>query len=674
MQKEDKPRLPINLDDLIRIDKNRKSEKIKIETTFGEYLEKFLSDDPKISQNSSARFQAIIDSTGFDSEGRSNLFREELYGIDLTISDVISHIRKGASRASSGKLLLLLTGPPGSGKSTIVNILICALEKYNIRPVFRIKGCPINEEPLHLLPRHLRSQVSNGLGVTIEGDLCPLCRHMLKTNFTDIIDGRENVRWQEVPVETFTFSEQDVRGISSFAPSDEKTSDITALTIRENINVTATKGYDDPRSFDIGGLIGRAQRGIFESRETCSNDPSVLAIFFSLCEEKQMMVPGATNFPHLSIDTFTIGHTNLNVFMKFSSNKDFEGLHNRFFIVECPYALTIKDEIKLYKKLIEKESDFIALQKKHIAPGALEIAALFAVLSRLTESKMGVNLLIKAKLYNGDMALHHIADNNKLTFDLRTLRQEGRSSPDISKREGMFGLSPRDILVALNTALSETKENEGCLTPISTIKALRNMFQHRTGIAPEMVEKYLGFLGIDSPASVIIELKELVLNPVNKAFLRAYEDLSSQIFDNYMEQIEIDAIQKMKYFRPDREMEMDVISGKPREADQKFLREVELHVPVADSEAISFRSDILQAKAIMKERFSYETYTPLRKAVEKKLLEENRALLKIVIKKDASKNELEKKRADDLYSELLNDGFCEVCAHEIIEKAGDFLV
>ena len=56
------------------------------------------------------------------------------------------------------------------------------------------------------------------------------------------------------------------------------------------------------------------------------------------------------------------------------------------------------------------------------------------------------------------------------------------------KREGMFGLSSRDVLSAINTAL--VKKNNGCLTPLTVIRALRDLFEHRMGYSPEEIKRF----------------------------------------------------------------------------------------------------------------------------------------------------------------------------------------
>lgn len=63
----------------------------------------------------------------------------------------------------------------------------------------------MREEPLHLLPRHLRKAFEKMLDVHIEGDLCPVCRFRLKKEF----DGR----YEDVPVITVDFSKRDCQSI-----------------------------------------------------------------------------------------------------------------------------------------------------------------------------------------------------------------------------------------------------------------------------------------------------------------------------------------------------------------------------------------------------------------------------------------------------------------------------
>ncbi|MDO8515624.1 MAG: hypothetical protein Q7S28_00035 [bacterium] len=646
------------------------------EITFGEYL-KLVEADPLLAQNSPSRLLEVIlgggteeislREQGFvgskDAPTRYKLFSNRLFGVDRSVYQVVKYFEAGANQLSTGKQLLLLVGPTASGKSTFANILKHALENYSQRPVYKIKGCPMFEEPLHLLPRYLRGELEKALNVRIKGDLCPPCRALLHDNYTDPKTGVVN--WKDVPVETFTFSIQGTRGIGSFEPSDEKSQDVTELVGRENISITSTKGYEHPLAYSLSGELEKANRGICEGRELIKADEKFLWVFISVAEEQEIKIQGSS-FPHLSVDTVVVGHTNLNEFKKFSSNQANEALHDRIYVVLMPYPLRIQDEVKVYDKLIKEESNFAHLANCHIAPGSLELAALFAILTRLTESKMGVDLLTKAKYYNGERALTEIDDSAKNPVDLRVLIEEGQSNHDISRREGMFGVSSRDVLAAINTEL--VKRADGCLTPLAVVKALREVFEHRMGYAPEEIERFKGILN----ETVMAEYKDFVVRKVSQAFLRTYSDLAKELFEKYVREAKFHRSQKRKFVRGADDIARDTMTGKVKEPDEKFLRSIEEQVPVNSSEAEIFRAEILEYMAT-NPNFSFETYPPLARAVEKKLLSDSRAILSLVLNPDKPKGEEEKKRTKDLFDGLENEGCCLTCAREMVEKASEFL-
>lgn len=669
----------LELDALIQEDTERKQKKVKTrsEITFREYLG-LLGEDPQIAQNASSRHLENIRAKGVEpipeheqwlgAKYDYKLFSETLYGVDHVTGKIVDYIEAGKNRGSLGKQILIMVGPPGTGKSTFASILVRTLEE-SVRPVYAIKGCPKHEEPLHLLPRYMREKVSEELGVRIEGDLCPICRAVLEEEYAG--EGGE-VRWWDVPVVPFTFSKQGARGISSFEPSDEKSSDVTALTGRENISITSKHGYGHPRAYELSGAIPKAERGICEGRELTSSDPEVLGVFFSVAEERELKITGSS-FPHISVDTLIIGHTNLTPYKTFAGNKKYEGLHQRFFVVLFPYPTRVKDELKVYKKLIERESDLTTLQKCHIAPGALELAATFAVLTRLVPPQKGVGLLTKAKIYNGDMLLTDLEDKDTRPRDIYELIEEGQAPDDIGKKEGMFGATPRDVLSALNTALVEEARGSKCLTPLTAIRALRDGWQNRMGYSPEQISGFLSLLSAEEEEGVIKEFRNWVLEMVSRAFLKSHQDLARELFEKYIREVEFYCRTHFKFFSDARKsIERDPVTGKPREPDLKFMKSVEQHIPWTEKEAETGRGELLQGKAVNKD-FSFETYTLLRKAVERKLLSDTKDSLTLVLSQDRIKGDEATKRVDDLFSSLKDNGCCEVCAKELVEKAREFL-
>lgn len=689
MSSEEKRPLELDVSGIIHEDKERKRSEIKKkrEIRFQDYLEEVIK-DPLIAQNAPSRLLEAILEHGTrpipleerwqtvdnkEIEIAYNLFSDQLFGLEKPVFQMVNYLKAGASRLSTGKQILLLVGPTASGKSTIANLIKKSLESYKKRPVFAIKGCPILEEPLHLLPSEKAREVGELLGIRINNDLCPVCRHMLKANFKDE-DGV--IRWWDVPVETFTFSIRATRGITSFEPSDEKSADVSELTGRENLGVTADpdRGYDDPQAYALNGELCRANRGVFEGRELIKADDKIMWTFISVCEEQELKVQGS-GFPHIHIDTVLIGHTNLTEYKKFSNKKENEALHDRIYTVPVPYPLRIQDEVAVYRKLIETESDFSRLGDCHIAPGALEMGAMFAILTRLKDDdSQDISLLTKMKLYNGEYALTEIEERDRMPIDVRALVEAGQSAPDISKREGMDGVSSRDVLAAINIAL--VREGNGCLTPLTVLRSLRNLFDHRMGYADEDVDRFRDLLTASEGDSVMVEYKAFVLKVVSKAFLGAYDDLARELFRKYMKEAEFWCSSNSKFFHGQMvDIERDEITGLPKEPDERFMRSIEQFVPLDESEAKTFRGEILQRKSSFEDPkdFNYDNYPPLAKAVEKKLLGDSKESLTLVLSEDEVRDTEAKKRSKDTVDALKAAGCCRHCAKEFMEKAAEFL-
>ena len=103
-----------------------------------------------------------------------------------------------------------------------------------------------------------------------------------------------------------------------------------------------------------------------------------------------------------------------------------EALRDRTVKVDIPYITKLDNEIKIYEKDYNAEK----VKGKHIAPHTIEMAAMWAVLTRLEEPKnAGLTLLQKLKLYNGKSLPGFTEDN------VKELRDE-------SLNEGMQGISP----------------------------------------------------------------------------------------------------------------------------------------------------------------------------------------------------------------------------------------
>ncbi len=691
----------LNFDDIVKKSKEAQQEKESV-MTLKEYLG-IVRNDPGIAHSSPARIWEMFEQSGrekitdldkeiLQADYRYNLICKELYGVERAVEEVAEYFKAGAKRASTAKQVLLLVGPPASGKSTFVRTLIKALENYNERPVYRIKGCPMNEDPLHALPRYLRKNnwdpvrasrlgveepIENELGIpAIQGDLCPHCRMSLFSEefgkYHDKETGRE--MWWNVEVEPFRFSTQTQDGIGSFEPSDEKTQDVGDLVGHENIGITNNPRYgrNHPNAFWLDGALQRGNRGITEGREFLKKgiDERLLWVFINVAEEQEIKVYGSS-FPHISVDTVVIGHCNLTGYKDFKANSAHEALHDRIYSVPFPYPLRVNDEIKVYEKLIQQESEF-DFGKIHIAPEVFRLAAIFAILTRLKESDMGVDKMIKLEAYNGELA--DLTDKDQQPVDLRQIINEGQLSDDMEEREGMFGVSSRDILAALNQALAKIDEETGCLTHLNAIKALKNVFRHRMGYEAEEIDSFMDSLTSSEGSSVMEKFEEIIMEEVSKAYLETYGDLIDDLFQKYIREAEYARKLKRKYVKSSGgSYKRDPVSGEVLEPDYKFLRSVEKFMQVSEKEADIFRGEILELKTA-RENFGPESYRPLRKAIEDKVLEDAKDNLHLVLSTDRAREDSEKKKGEQIYENLINQrGFCKVCAKEAIEKVTEIL-
>jgi serine protein kinase len=198
---------------------------------------------------------------------------------------------------------------------------------------------------------------------------------------------------QDVRVKRVVLSEQDRCGIGTFQPKDEKNQDSTELTGDINYRKIAEFGSDsDPRAFNFDGEFNVANRGIIEFIEVLKLD---VAFLYDLLGASQEHKVKPKKFAQTDIDEVILGHTNEPEYRRLQNNEFMEALRDRTVKIDIPYVTKLSDEIRIYEKDYNREK----VKGKHIAPHTIEMAAMWAVLTRLEEPKnAGLTLLQKLKL------------------------------------------------------------------------------------------------------------------------------------------------------------------------------------------------------------------------------------------------------------------------------------
>jgi serine protein kinase len=631
--------------ELIQKDRERRGS-LEWQGKFLEYLEKVKA-DPSIPQLAHARIYELVVTPGArdlssNDEPRVHrifgdepvkvyeFFSDEFFGVERTLSQLVRYFHSASMHGEESRQVLYLMGPVGAGKSSLIERLQRGLEQAD--PVYAIEGCPMAEEPLHLIPKHLRDEFEKMLGVHIEGDLCPVCRHRLKVEF----DGQ----YENVPVVRVPFSRHERRGIGVVPPVDPNNQDTSVLVGSVDISKLDRYSEGDPRALDLNGAFNVGNRGMTEFIEVFKNEPEYLHTMITATQEKFIPAPGRHGTVY--VDTCIVAHSNEAEWQRFKGDPTNEAILDRIVVVKVPYNLRLSEEVKIYRKLLDK-SDF----REHIAPHTLEIAAMFAILSRLEPSNR-CDLTTKMRLYNGDEV---VEKGKTVKINLRELQEEAR-------REGMFGISPRFIMKAIDNALAESPEG---INPINVRESLVNMVK-AADIADDTRKRYLELLQ-DTLHKIYLELLE---KEITKAFVYSFDEQAETLFQNYLDHAE--AYVSKSHVK-------DTNTGEELQPDEHFLRSVEEQIAIVGSAAQGFRQEVmayLWAKSRRGEKVSYQSYEPLKEAIEKRLMNSVREMSR-VITKARTRDEAQVGKYNDLIEALLERGYNEYSAEVVLKYAANNL-
>lgn len=568
---------------------------------------------------------------GNDTIKRYNFFKQDFYGIDKTIMKIMRYFHSAAMRGEEARQVIYLVGPVGAGKSSLMEALKRALEISP--PIYSIQDCPMREEPLHLIPKHLRPEFEKQLGIRIEGDLCPVCRYRLKNEY--------NGEFERYPVTTSEFSIRSRKGIGVVPPVDPNNQDTSVLVGSVDISKMDLYSEDDPRVLSLNGAFNVGNRGIVEFIEVFKNDVEYLHTMITATQEKSIPSPGKGSM--IYFDGIILAHSNEAEWNKFKSDHTNEAILDRIVKVEVPYCLELDEEVKIYQKIL-RNSSFDA----HIAPHTIEMASMFAILTRLSPSTK-VDALTKLKIYNGEEIVEQGSTKKVDVFELR----------EETPREGMTGISTRFIMKAIDTALSESENN--CINPIAIadtlVKATKEL-----AIPDDEKRRYLAFL----QDAIKKEYHKVVEKEITRAFIHGYKEQAESLFNNYLDHSEayVNAT-KLK----------DKSTGEELEPDIKFLQSIEEQIGITGTAARGFRQDVTAYMFSLLRNggtIEYSSYEPLKEAIEKKLTASVKELSRVITKARVRDKE-QATKYNAMVDEMKRNGYCDHCCNVILKYAANNL-
>jgi len=608
--------------------------------TFAEYLN-LVREKPHLAMTAHSRVYEMIKSAGVetvDGQNRYMFFEKEIFGLERALEKLVEeYFHSSARRLDVRKRILLLMGPVSGGKSTIVTLLKKGLEQFSRTDqgaVYAIEGCPMHEEPLHLIPHGLRPEIEKELGVKIEGNLCPACQMRLKTEFGG--------RIEDMRVERVLISEDNRVGIGTFSPSDPKSQDIADLTGSIDFSTITEYGSEsDPRAYRFDGELNKANRGLMEFQEMLKCDEKFLWNLLSLTQEGNFK---AGRFALISADELIVAHTNETEYKAFIANKKNEALQSRMIVMPIPYNLRVSDEEKIYAKLIGSSD----MNHVHIAPHALRAAAMFSIMTRLKESKkQGMDPVKKMRMYDGESIEGYKA------ADVKEMQNEFLD-------EGMSGVDPRYVINRISSAL--IRHDMTCINALDVLRAIKEGMDQHPSITKEERERNLNFISLARK-----EYDALAKKEVQKAFVYSFEESAKTLFENYLDNVE--AYCNWSKIR-------DPLTGEEMDPDERLMRSIEEQIGISENAKKAFREEILirmSSYARKGKTFEYGTHDRLREAIEKKLFADLKDVVKITTS-TKTPDETQLKKMNEVIKRLIDEhGYCPTCANELLRYVGSLL-
>jgi predicted Ser/Thr protein kinase len=642
-----------------RVERDFKHERRLL--SFGEYLSLFASDPARYSRDACRYLRDMFEHYGktrierpWGEQTRFNLFdlpfleppeasREALVGQEI-VQQEIHRALENFGREGRPNRLILLHGPNGSAKSTVAACIMRALEHYSIKDegalyrfhwVFpnqaRLRGAigfagrrgvsspppggdgsyahlpddeidarlhmEVRDHPLFLLPQPARAELLQRLyaeaGVRepapawiLRGSLSHKSRQVFDALLASY-DGALDEVLRHVQVERYFISRRYRTGAVTVGP--ELSVDAGERQLTADRSVTALPAaLQSVTLYEAFGELVDAMGGLLEFSDLLKRPLDAF---------KYLQITAETGEVHLRsqsvlVNCVLIGSANELHLAAFREHAEYESFRGRLELVRAPYLLSWTDEKRIYDAQIAPQI------RRHVAPHATEVAAMFAVLTRMRRpnaerynkplrdiiSELGA--VEKMDLYSTGTAPDRLDDEAAkiLRAAIPELYHESDAYPIF---EGSVGASPREMrTVLLDAAQSSRYES---LSPLAVLQELDKLCERAGEYAFLEEERLPG--GYHDHALFRKTLRQRLLDTfedeVRVASGLVDEARYSELFERYVTHVSY-SLKREKVRNP--------ITGQYEEPDRRLMEEVEALLGAPD-EPEELRHSLINAIA-----------------------------------------------------------------------------
>jgi len=489
--------------------------------------------------------------------------------------------------------IILLHGPNGSAKTSIVASIMDAMEDYSHRPegavftfnwIFSDSGekeaplgfketktkntsetlafvnpeeisfklaCGMKDNPILLIPKAERAVFLKHLGLPTTHHLytseLSQKSHEIYKQLVVSYEGNWTKIIRHVQVERFYFSKLFRKGLISIDSGGNYDADSRPLNLERSYRIPRILAMSS--MYEPFGDLVDANRGLVEFSELFKRQINANKYLLTTAEQGTISLHGFTAQLDCSIFA-TDNEKNLSAFKK---HPDWPSFNGRFAYVRVPYILNRLDEQKACKKIIKEHVE----EGIHIAPHTSRILSLWAVVTRMRSSKnMQAKKLThteKAALYEEGKGPHRWPQKDRLELerDLKLIALEFDDerdrflAPEVddASYEGRSGASYRDVENIVVDAICE----KGYLSPLALFNTIESvnkncsvyefvrLHKSDTSDYPKYESGYM------DPDSILKEIKQNYCNLVEKDLQRAAglisEDEYGKLFHRYIQHV-----------------------------------------------------------------------------------------------------------------------------------------
>ncbi len=621
--------------------------------SFVEWMDLFLRDPIRHARSSAQFVRDALDHFGtrtvqtpMGTFRRFNLFDRAFDGAFGRVAgheeaqNEIYRILGNFIRAGRANKLILLHGPNGSAKSTIVSALARGLEVYSRAPegaLYKINWifpnetltkaslgfgsamagprgelatyahlesedidarviCEMKDHPLFLVPhgerRKLLQESTGKAGRPFvlshymrDGELCHKCRQIY-SGLLSAYNGDFLKVLRHVQVERFYVSRRYLNGAVTVEPQLSVDASYHQVTADRSIG-QLPPSLQNLDIFEPYGPLVYGNRGMVEFSDLLKRP--IDSYKYLLGTTETGVLPMEHFLVHL--DEIMIGTTNDKHLAAFKELADFASFKGRIELVTVPYLRRSTEEREIYDVQVTREA-----VGKHIAPHATQVAAIWAVLTRLRRPEPehydpvlrdvieDLAPIEKLRLYDDGRVPDRLpfALANELRKAIPAVYHEWDVSPSY---EGRTGASAREIKTVLYNAAQNPAY--GCLMPMAVLEELRSLTKDKSIYEWLQAEVRMGYHDADEFLQVVeAEYLDVIDDEIRDSMGMITESQYEELFERYV----VNVSHWLKGEKiPNR------ITGASERPDERRMSEVESLIKPEGEDRYSFRRGLISA-------------------------------------------------------------------------------